>query len=665
MTKTKKNSKINRPKTETDSLVWPLARVLVIVSLNIFFWQLVRSSNSETWDKIIYVTSLGLGFLLIPIKSQAWSKLNYVLLGTASLLVGVIGVEKHGTQTTSGVDVTGLLWLGYGPIVFGLLILIYPFCFKLLDWQRLNKPTKWFLRSVAIVVIFFSLLSCWQTGSSIIDMYSSEYVLNEALAVPAGNLPYVNFIPQYGTLFSFIAQPARTLFTPDGLVTFILIQHFVICIISILLGALIVRKSFANNNWTIPLLLVVPFTCLTHLPNRKGFAGSIFDLIQEIPIRLFFGILIGMATVAALNYKNLKGRNIYSLVSGVLSGIGIWINQDFIFLAGLIALGFITLLSKNIKQIGFVYLGYFLGFILYPIWVLTQGKTVNFKFFGFFVVQYTGGFMAEPIITPGPVLIILPLIAGLAFLSFFKVLKFTFSKQSVVEEDRQSWHTILFYSAWCVGGFLYYLNRSYASGQMQTLFLPLAIAFGSYLGIFLKSEYYKNTWELHSFFNKKYWKDNSKSKIALIPLAVVTSLFLSTTIAAPSPNIELKRINNAPDALRWPSPTGRIALANYEQIKLNNPFPNQKIAYFGASGNYVQLATGIQSVNILNSPWDIPVTQTTIITGCDAISDVDADILLLGPEALALFRFKDNTLCEKYKFISVPGFKDGTFAGKI
>lgn len=661
----KNKKRITSPKIEIDNLVWPLARVLVLVSLNIFFWQLVRTDKSETWDKVIYVTSLSIAFLLIPIKSATWSKLNYVLIGTFSLLIGVVGVEKHGTETTSGVDVSGLLWLGFGPIVLVLLLVLYPFCFKLLEWSTLNKPTKWFLRLVSSIVIFLSLLSCWQTGSSIIDMYSSEYVLNEGLAMPAGNLPYVNFIPQYGTLFSILALPAKSVMDPNGLVTFILIQHFIISIISIFLGVYIVRKSFATKSWTIAALLVVPFTCLTHLPNRKGFAGSIFDLIQEIPIRLFFGILIGMAVVKALNSNTKNGKEIYSLFVGVLSGLGIWINQDFIFLAGLIGVGFITILSKNLKSIGLVYFGYFIGFAIYPLWVLSQGKSVNFKYFGFFVVQYTGGFMAEPIITPGPVLIILPLIVGLAFLSFFKVMRITFSRKFDFEGDKESWHVVLFYAAWCVGGFLYYLNRSYASGQMQTLFLPLAICFGSYLGIFTKSESFKNSWNINQFFSSSYWRLNSKTKFGLIPLGVVISLFFATTIAAPSPNIELKRIKNAPEAYRWPTTTGRLALTNFKLIQELNPFPNKKMAYFGASGNYVQLATGIESANILNSPWDIPVTQTTIITGCNAISAVNADVLLLGPEALSLFRFKNNTLCETYQLAKVPGFKDGTFATKI
>ena len=70
-------------------------------------------------------------------------------------------------------------------------------------------------------------------------------------------------------------------------------------------------------------------------------------------------------------------------------------------------------------------------------------------------------------------------------------------------------------------------------------------------------------------------------------------------------------------------------------------------------------------MNILNSPWDIPVTQTTIKTGCEAIFAYDPEILLIGVEGHALFKFKDNTLCDAYQYIAVPGFPDGTFAQKI
>lgn len=661
----KKNKRSQTQLNNKDYLLWPFARILTLVSLNIFFWQLVRTNESETWDKLIYATSLLIAFFTTLVKSDRLNRFIIILVGSISLLIGVIGVEKHGTQTTSGVDVTGLLWLGFGPVVFAVLVLLLPFVFELINWKSLNTISKLSLRLVALIVVILSLLSCWQTGNSIIDMYSSEYVLNEGLALPAGHFPYVDFIPQYGTLFSLIALPFKNIFDANGLVTFILIQHFIISIITILLGVYIVRNSFGKISWTLPTLLVVSFTCLTHLPNRIGFAGSIFDLIQEIPIRLTFGVVIGIFTVKVLMLTESTQRHVNAIIAGTLSGFGIWINQDFILLSGILSVGMLTLLSKSIKTISLNYLGYVIGFALYPIWVMFNGKSVNFSYFLFFVVQYTGGFMAEAIKTPGPVLIVLPLIVGLASLSLYRVFGFTFKKQSTSDVDKYSWFNVLYFSAWNVGGFLYYLNRSYASGQMQTLFLILAIAFGSYLAIFFRSEHYVNSWTHKNFFKLSYWKSGLKTKQPLIPISIVASLFLATAVAAPSPNIELKRINNAPEAYQWPSNTGRLALENYSKIKSQNPFPNKSIAYFGASGNYVELATGIKSANILNSPWDIPITQTTVITGCNALSAVNAEVLLLGPEALALFRFKNNTLCEKYKFVTVNGFKDGTFAVKV
>lgn len=653
------------PTSGLDKVVSPLSAAILIVSINIYCWQLIRTDQSELWDKIIYATSLVLSFILILVGRKIAKSLFVLVPGSVSLLIGIMGVEKHGTETTSGVDVTGILWLGFGPIVFAVSLIVIPFCFELLDWNTTSPTVKNLLRFVSFAVTLFSLLSCWQTGSSIIDMYSSEYVLNEGLALPAGNFPYVNFIPQYGTLFSIITFPFRHLLKPDALVTFILIQHFIISIISIFIGVLIVRKTFNKTSWVIPILLVVSFTCLTHLPNRKGFAGSIFDLIQELPIRLFFGMVIGLLTIELLRIDNIRKRYLLGLCAGTCSGLGIWINQDFIFLASLIGIGFIFIFSKNIKVIFTTIFGYLLGFGSYPIWVLLHGKSVNFKFFGFFVVQYSGGFMAEAIKTPGPVLIILPIITGLAMISLVRVFEFNFVRRQVDEVDRFAWYSVLYFSSWCVGGFLYYLNRSYASGQMQTLFLPLSVAFGSYLSIFYRSPQFYVAWNRKNFFSLNYWKRETTSKGVLIPLAIILSLFFATSIAAPSPHIELKRIKNAPNANKWPAPTARLALENFNKIKLTNPFPHKKMAYFGASGNYIQLATDIPSANILNSPWDIPVTQNTINTGCKELENINADVLLLGPEALSLFRFKNNTLCERYQLKHVEGFKDGTFAIKI
>jgi hypothetical protein len=200
---------------------------------------------------------------------------------------------------------------------------------------------------------------------------------------------------------------------------------------------------------------------------------------------------------------------------------------------------------------------------------------------------------------------------------------------------------------------------------MQILFLPLAVASGAMIAFIQRSEFLKLPWVPNSFLSASFWTRDLNKNLSIGITALLVALPIASTIALPNPKIELTRISNAPRDYNWPK-VQTVKLIEYsEEIKRQGLFSGKKIGFFGASGNYIELMTGIKSVNILNSPWDIPVTQTTIITGCDAIFAIDPDVLLVGPEGPALFRFSNNSLCDRYQFINVPGFPEGTFAEKI
>ena len=81
--------------------------------------------------------------------------------------------------------------------------------------------------------------------------------------------------------------------------------------------------------------------------------------------------------------------------------------------------------------------------------------------------------------TPGPVLVILPLIIALA-VAHLQVIRVSQSIDSEFFVRLYSNGVLgLLFSSWSTLGFSYYLNRSYASGQMQILFLPISIALGA------------------------------------------------------------------------------------------------------------------------------------------------------------------------------------------
>jgi hypothetical protein len=655
----------NKKTGGTEASYLPFVRALALVSINIIIWQSIRNSVSESWDKLIYVSSIGVGIYAYLTKSRIWKEPIFYGISLIPISLGIFGVETHGTQTTSGVNVTGLLWLGFGPIVFIVLILFLPFIYKLTLSDKFSRPISVLIWLVTLISITLTGIGAWQTTSSIIDPYSSEYVINESLAVAAGHLPYVDFIPQYGTMYAFLAAPFAHSLNPNQLVNLVLVMMYIITWLDILIGIYLVYRVFQRRSLALAALWVIPFTALTHLPNRKGFAGSIFDLINELPVRIFPGMVIGALTIALLTKTRKSSRNLIIAVAlGIVSGFSFWLNQDFALLAGLIAVVFVLVLSKNTKISIATVTGYISGIIIYPILISATGKSVNFKFIGFFDIQYSHGFMSEPIRTPGPILVILPMIVACAVLSSMTILKSRFGKTNLDSSAFKSLITSAFFAIWCLGGFIYYLNRSYASGQMQILFLPLSVALASIFSYLKSGELRADAWMPSTFF-KNGSKKNGSKRMVLIVLAVFITVPFATTIALPDPNIELKRINHAPEIYKWPRSTTVAVINNAKLLAKDPQFKGKKIAYFGASGNYVQLATGIESANILNSPFDISVTQTTVLTGCQAIAKINPDFLLLGAEGPALFRFQNNSLCGVYYLLNVPGYPKYSIAGKI
>jgi hypothetical protein len=643
----------------------PFVRALALVSINIIIWQSVRNSISESWDKLIYVSSIAVGIYAYFSKSKIWKDPIFYGISLIPISLGIFGVETHGTQTTGGVNVTGLIWLGFGPIVFLVLIFLLPFIYKLIITEKFSRLTSILLWVAGGVSVILTGIGAWQTTSSIIDPGSSEYVINEALAVSAGHLPYVDFIPQYGIMYSFLTAPFAHNLNPNQLVNLALTMMYVATLIDIGIGIYLVYRVFQRKSLALAVLWVIPFTALTHLPNRKGFAGSIFDLINELPVRLFPGMIVGALTVALFSKTRKLSRNlVIAIPLGIISGFSFWLNQDFALLAGLIGVAFVVVLSKNIKLSIATICGYVLGIIIYPILIASTGRNVNFKFIGFFDIQYSHGFMSEPIRTPGPILVILPMIVACTVMSSAKILQSRFGKPNLDLPSNRSLVTCAFFAIWSLGGFVYYLNRSFASGQMQILFLPLSIAIASIFSYLKNSDLKTDAWTPSTFFKKSPTKNGPK-RVALIVLAVFAALPFATTIALPDPNIELKRINHAPNIYKWPYATTIRVIKNAKILAKDPQFKDKKIAYFGNSGNYIQIVTGINSVNIVNSPFDIPETPTTIRTGCQAIADYNPDYLLLGAEGPALFRFQNNSLCGVYFMLDVPGYPKYSIAGKV
>ena len=617
-----------------------------VSTLFILSIQLLRSGDkSESWDKGAFALSaiLGLVFMLRFLQKRFSSGSNVILSICASsiFVLGILGVERH--DRINGVDLSPILWLGFGPGVLIALAALIPSIFSIYRWEGLPRWIRYSLSALAGLITMGLIPAAWQGGASIIDTYHSEYVINENLAVSAGHLPYVDFIPQYCTLFSWLIAPFKSMLTPDGLVTLSLYLMSTAAIAAVLIGVYLVYKGTNKRSLTLSILLVIPFTSIAQFPGRDVFSGTIYSLLSQLPIRLLPTLLISLLLISMLSKKK-DHMAILSMI-GLFSGFSIWLNQDFAFIGGFLALSFLFVFQNSMKSKLTALGSYGLGFSLYPVLMRAFGEQVNLSFVGFFVTQYQNGLMAEPIITPGPVLIILPLIATVAAISTGLLLRERFSTYQIPDHLRIAVLTASFFSLWSAAGFAYYLNRSYASGQMQILFLPLSVALANFIYFILELDG-DSKWSARSFFKAETWrKTRLKNSLVSLTLAIAMALPLASTVAFPQPNIELKRLTQGVPGHTWPKK--EHAQFRTEVNKMVSS--EEDMYYFGTSGNYYELSLGLRSLNVFNSPFDLTISELIVEQACFKIRDSGATQIILNDEGIAIAQaFSEKSLCGVY-----------------
>jgi hypothetical protein len=263
--------------------------------------------------------------------------------------------------------------------------------------------------------------------------------------------------------------------------------------------------------------------------------------------------------------------------------------------------------------------------------------------------------------SPGPVLFILPLIVFL-FVLHGVVLSRSRNNDLLVRSS----YIGFFMATWSMLGFTYYLNRSYASGQMQVLFLPIAISVASMVGVFnLNSDsgkVFSNSFK-DQILSARYFKE--KRIATLIPIASICSVMFATILLTPNPAVEFKRINEGAKVARWPKATILASVEDAAAAKSYADSMKISIAFFGASSQYIEQETGVKSASILNSPFDLMMSQQTVTTSCNYIFKLNPDALVVSDEGQQLFRFENQTLCNRYQFADAPGVRQYHYAVRI
>ncbi|MDP1852116.1 MAG: hypothetical protein Q8K48_06855 [Candidatus Planktophila sp.] len=641
----------------------------------IFIIQLLRgSAQSETPDKAIYLLAILIAgvFLLLGFSKLSKSTGKY-LHGSLALLItaiGTAGIEEH--EPINGVVLSDRLWLGFGPYTLILAILIMPIVFKIIEWRTLNIAWKAVLSTLFLINAVLVIPSFWQSAATVVDADHSEYVINELLAPVVGYWPYSDFIPQYQSFYGFFLKPFVGGMSASQISDVAFIALTLLSFATLILGVFIAWNAIDRRSVVLATGLVIPFTALTQFPTREGYLGSIAALLSGLSIRIFPGLVLIGLLILLLRKRSEKTtvkRTVAFLAFGFLSGVTTWQSQDFGIAAVVTSFLVIAYASSTrfleIKNTVIALIGFVPGFALYPIIAGAAGKTIDFKYFLFFARQFGSGFGAERIRTPGPVLFILPLIVLLVVVHGIYVYR---SKKSASEAGDYSLNALIGFAfgLWSLFGFTYYLNRSYASGQMQILFLPLSISLAAFVGILIKDPIRTLVFgnlQKSFLFSPRAMKE--KNFAWVLPLLLIISIPFASLLLTPNPSVEMKRIDEAKTAPRWPKATIVASVADAKIAAKYAKDLGLTIGFFGASSYYVERETGVQSLSILNSPFDLFMSQTTAQTSCDYINTINPDVIVVSDEGTNLFQFEGKTLCNTYIQQDAPGVRSGHFAVRV
>jgi hypothetical protein len=166
------------------------------------------------------------------------------------------------------------------------------------------------------------------------------------LTIAAGHFPYVDFIPQYGTLYAWLIAPLKGYLDVDSLVTVSLYMMSIGALVAIAIGVWISYQAMNRRSLGLAILLVVPLTSIAQFPNRDVYSGTIYALLSQLPLRILPGMLLGLFLFKTI-IKNQSEISTSKIVLSFFAGLTIWINQDFAILSGLITIFFLIFYIKK------------------------------------------------------------------------------------------------------------------------------------------------------------------------------------------------------------------------------------------------------------------------------------------------------------------------------
>lgn len=600
-------------------------------------WWGMKNPLTEAADKIYFLSALAVGALAFFLHFERRRAAIAAGVGLAG-----VGVMVWGLDTVEHQNLVNTFWLGFGRKVTVVALLLIPLAGLLLRPEA--TIPKWYRRGAyggLGLVALIGAMSFLQTPKSLSQPDHSGYVFNELYATAAGHFPYTDFIPQYQSLFAYLFYPIILLAGPEDALGPILVAFSFSSLATVGIGVLAGWLATGGLNRIVAPLVILPLVFLTQGAGRIKWAGSISALHSAFPVRMLMPTLIGvlLALLPALGARKWDLSR-HTLPFGALVGLSCFHQIDF-GLAAAVAVGTLIVISEPParlpRSLGAWLGGVVAGFAAMPLLHWLAEKPLTGSRIGWFVRQFGGGFGSEPIQIPGPVLIVLPLLVGCtvtclgalraqrqallaggwesaSVLSRLSLPPSAGSQPELLHVHRAALLGAYF-GVFGIAAFPYYLNRSYASGQLQILLMPLGIALCASAQVIVASP---------------AWREQHRS-LASVPLRLALAIPVASLLLLPSPAHEWTRLRGGNAETQWPSAKTASIVAIGERWQRLGTYDT--VGYWGNDGNYIEAITGLRNVTRFNSPLDGTMSPAAMAELCSGIADESLQTLILGEMA--------------------------------
>jgi hypothetical protein len=600
-------------------------------------------------NKPIYVCILALAFLITTIflRNDRSTRFDAAvsLLACGGLVWGIWTIERP-QLLHDGV------WEGFGFHVAIAAAALSVFFVILLRPQHFSRSVRIGLGLIVAICCVCDLVGAIRTTDFMPYVSNNLNEINDVLGPVAGKVPDSTYIPQYTALYGWLFVPFKPFLSPVALVGAISIVFTLLDFATVVLTVRLVKRILGIRGYLLATALVVPITYVT---SQHLGASSIAGLFQEVPIRLLSGFLIiatGLTDLVLLYRGTERPRRL--LLIGVLCGLVSWNSQDFgvtatIVYGVMILFGATSSVRKH--ACGVWLTGLLTGLASYPLALLAIGSPLNVSFVATFVRLFGSGLGSAPMQVPGPVLVVMPIILCSAATGWALMRNRHREGMTNALLD-QATITLTFVGSWSVLCLVYYINRAYADGQLQTMLLPSAVCIAALLSIAIHSDEVRSLWE------RKWALTTARLSrtVKLMPVGILVALCFSSVLVTPNPVLAI-------NSLLKPSPSYSFLDYNlpsiFSAIRAAQKYTEGKpgrLTYLGESFNYVALMTHVPSYEVL---FPLPPDELAAVVAqidCRYIEEHRPKWIVLSLYGLAVF---GSSACDKYQSVTLPGVAYG------